>query len=108
MRAAWSRGRALVLNANKPGYSEAFTIEAEQYMLLRTAILEAVDELADHRGEVALMEVLASVQETLGRHPRFPNGRMTNFVRYTKVDLEARGEVQRVPKSAPQRIRLPA
>lgn len=102
---AWSRGRALMLNANKPGYSEAFTIEAEQYTLLRGAILEAIGALADARGEVRLEDVRAFVQEALGQHARFPGGRLTNYVRYTKVDLEARGEVARVPKSTPQRVR---
>lgn len=94
-----------MLNANKPGYSEAFTIEAEQYQLLRSAILEAIAGGADERGEVRLMDVLAYAQEKLGGHPRFPGGRLTNYVRYTKVDMEARGEVQRAAKSAPQRIR---
>lgn len=50
---AWAKGRALILNANKPGYSEAFTISSEQYELLRAAILEAVDAFADERGEVS-------------------------------------------------------
>ena len=36
----------------------------------------------------------------------FPNGRMTNYTRYIKTDLEARGELERVAKKKPQRIRL--
>lgn len=103
---AWrERGRALVLNANKPGYSEAFTIEAEQYTLLRDAILRAVDLFADDEGEALLKDVVAFVQETLGDHARFPKGRMTNYTRYTKTDLEARGELARVAKKTPQRVR---
>ncbi|MEM9189571.1 MAG: hypothetical protein AAGF12_10380 [Myxococcota bacterium] len=104
---AWSRGRALILNANKPGYSEAFTIEAEQYTLLRATILEAVERLGDSNGEVFLKDVLPFVQKRLGTHPRFPKGRMTNYTRYTKTDLEARGELERIPKRSPQRIRRP-
>lgn len=104
---AWARGRALVLNANKPAYSEAFTLEAQQYTLLRDAILEAVDMFADDRGEVPLATIVAFVHDQLADHPRFPGGRMTNYTRYTKVDLEARGELERVAGSAPQRVRRP-
>ena len=102
---AWAQGRALILNANKPNYSEAFTIEAEQYAALRTAILEAVDAMADDDGQTLLKDVVAAVQETLGTHALFPKGRMTNYTRYTKTDLEARGELERVPGKSPQRIR---
>lgn len=102
---AWSQGRALILNANKPGYSEAFTISAQQYALLRGAILEAVDAFADERGEVLLKRIQAHVEDTLSTHAAFPNGRMTNYTRYTKTDLEARGELERVPKRSPQRVR---
>ena len=102
---AWSRGRALILNANKPGYSEAFTVEQQQYVLVRAALYRALDELADDRGELTLKSATAFVQAALGSHPRFPKGRMTNYTRYIKTDLEARGELARVPRSSPQRIR---
>ena len=103
--AAWADGRALILNANKPNYSEAFTIEAEQYAAVRQCILHAVDALADERGEVFLKDVVQTVQSELEDDPLFPNGRMTNYTRYTKTDLEARGELVRVPGRSPQRIR---
>lgn len=103
---AWSDGRALILNANKPGYSEAFSIESEQYVLLRNSILEAVHALAGDDGEALLKDVVTLTQGRLGTHPLFPNGRMTNYTRYVKTDLEARGELERIPKSSPQRIRL--
>ncbi|MEM1349596.1 MAG: hypothetical protein AAGI01_13625 [Myxococcota bacterium] len=102
---AWADGRALILNANKEGYSEAFTIEAKQYTLLRDSILEAIDLVADERGEALLKDIQLHVQESLGEHPSFPKGRMTNYTRYTKVDMEARGELERIPKSSPQRVR---
>jgi|GEM_PF-4566054 len=105
---AWARGRALVLNAHKPSYSEAFTIEAEQYVLLRGAILEAARAFASPEGEVLLKDIVAFVQHRLETHPRFPTGRLTNYTRYTKVDLEARGELVRVVGAAPQRVRLSA
>ena len=102
---AWARGRALILNANKPDYSEAFTIEAEQYVLLRDCILTALDASASDRGEALLKDVVAITQSTLGTHARFPTGRLTNYTRYVKTDLEARGEIERIPRSSPQRIR---
>lgn len=103
--AAWAHGRALILNANKPGYSEAFSIEAEQYVLLRDCILNAVESLTRDSDEALLKDVVAISQSTLGRNARFPKGRMTNYTRYVKTDLEARGEIERVPRSSPQRIR---
>ena len=104
---AWSERRALILNANKPGYSEAFTIEAEQYTLIRTAIFQAIELFQNENGETLLKDIVKFVQENLGNHARFPKGRMTNYTRYTKTDLEARGELERIPKSSPQMVRLP-
>ncbi|MEM9492342.1 MAG: hypothetical protein AAGC55_24560 [Myxococcota bacterium] len=104
---AWSRGRALILNANKPSYSEAFTVQCDQYRAVRTAIFDIVDSRADVAGEVALKTIVAAVQDRLGSSPLFPHGRMTNYARYIKVDMEARGELERIPASAPQRIRRP-
>jgi hypothetical protein len=49
--------------------------------------------------------VVAITQDRLGQHPAFPGGRLTNFVRYIKVDPEVRGMVEVVPGSSPQRIR---
>lgn len=34
----------------------------------------------------------------------FPKGRLTNCVRYAKTDMEARCEVERIPRTSPQRI----
>lgn len=99
-------GRALILNGNKPGYSERFTIEVEQYDLLVQSILDAAERYADAAGEVLLKDIVAHVQADLGDHPRFPSGRMTNFTRYVKVDLEARGYLQRVERKSPQRLRI--
>lgn len=104
-RARRAEGRALLLNGNKPGYSERFTIEVEQYDLLVEAILEAAEQHANERGETLLQDIVASVQARLGSHAAFPKGRMTNFTRYAKVDLEARGYLRRVEGRSPQRVR---
>ena len=97
-------GRALLLNANKPGYSERFTIQVEQYDLVAAAVFEAATLCADANGEILLKDVVAHVQGKLEKHSLFPSGRLTNMTRYVKVDLEARGELLRVPKSSPQRL----
>lgn len=106
---ARTRGRVLMLNAGRPGGIDGgWTISVEQWDALRTAILHAVDALAGPDGTTLLKDVTAIVQASLGVDPLFPGGRLTNYVRYTKVDLEARGQLQRVAGSSPQRVRRPA
>jgi len=54
----------------------------------------------------ALKAVVAAAQERYATHELFPNGRTRNYCTYTKVDLEARGLVERVPGRGAQRLRL--
>lgn len=102
---ARERGRVRMLNGALEGGMEDWTMPLEQWLLVRQAIRDALEELADADGVVALKDVIAYTQERLEKHPAFPGGRLKNFTTYTKVDLEARGEVVRVPNSSPQRIR---
>ncbi|MBX9718868.1 MAG: hypothetical protein K2X36_08500 [Microbacteriaceae bacterium] len=104
-REARERGRVQMFTAGRPNGLDGWTIALEQYELLVAAILEAVDAFADEDGTMRLQAVVEHGQRVLGDHPAFPGGRLTNYVRYTKVDLEARGVLERVPKSSPQRIR---
>lgn len=99
-------GRALMLNANKPGYSERWTYDARQYDVVADAILRAMALLERDDGTVLLKDVVAFVQEELGDHELFPSGRLTNATRYVKVDLEARGVLGRVAARSPQALRL--
>ena len=75
------------------------------------------DALARQRGRVEMfnatraggldnwtMDDVAAAQERYADHVLFPKGRLTNYVRYAKVDLEARCEIERIPGSSPQRI----
>lgn len=103
---ARQRGRVEVFNATRPGGLDGWTMDVEQYELVRELLLRHAAERAADDGTVLLKDVTARIQEDLGSHPAFPSGRLTNYVRYVKVDLEARGEVRRVPGSSPQRIRL--
>lgn len=80
-------------------------MDLDQYQAVRTVILDMIDDEGDEEGEILLKDVVAGAQDRLGDDPLFPNGRLTNFVRYAKTDMEARCEVERVPRSQPQRIR---
>jgi hypothetical protein len=102
---ARKRGRVEILNATRPGGMDRWTMDLRQYEVLREHVLETIDALAGPDGTVALKDVVEAGQARLGDHPLFPKGRLRNYVTYTKVDLEARCEVERVPGSSPQRIR---
>lgn len=96
-----------MLNGALEGGMESWTLPLEQWQLVRDVILEAIDD-GDPDSGVLLKEVVATVQARLGISPAFPRGRLTNFTRYVKVDLEARGVVEVVPRSSPQRVRRKA
>ncbi len=102
---ARARGRVEIFNATRPNGLDNWTMDVEQYELMRRHIFEMIDEESGPDGTIKLQEVVNAAQDRYGDHPLFPGGRLTNYVRYTKVDLEARCEVERVPKSSPQRIR---
>ena len=98
------KGRVQVFNATKADGLDGWTMDLEQWSLMREHILEMVDAHSGPDGSVPLQLVVEAAKERYSAHPAFPKGRMTNYVRYTKVDLEARCEIERVPGSSPQRI----
>ncbi|MFB2581322.1 hypothetical protein ACEXQD_08725 [Herbiconiux sp. P15] len=102
---ARERGRVQMFNATRPDGLDGWTIAVEQYDLLVEVILGTIDAFAAADGSVPLQLIVEEAQKALGAHPAFPGGRLTNYVRYTKVDLEARGRLERLPKSSPQRVR---
>ncbi len=102
---ARERGRVQMFNATRPDGLDGWTIALEQYELLVSAILATIDAFAADDGSAPLQLIVDNAQRDLGSHPAFPGGRLSNYVRYTKVDLEARGIVERIPKSSPQRVR---
>ena len=101
---ARDRGRVEIFNATRPGGLDGWTMDLEQYELIRAHILTMIDGEADADGTIRLQAVVDAAQERYAAHPCFPNGRLTKYVRYTKVDLEARCEIERVPGTGPQRI----
>lgn len=98
-------GRHRLRSAVRPDGYETWTIEQEQYEVLRgfiLATLEALDE-----GDGVLLKSLIEVAEVeLAGHPSFPSGRFTNWIRFVKVDLECEGVLGRVGPKSPQRIQL--
>lgn len=102
---ARERGRVQMFNATRPDGLDGWTIALEQYELLVELILNTIDAFAADDGTVPLQVLVDEAQGSLGAHPAFPGGRLSNYVRYTKVDLEARGIVERIPRSSPQLVR---
>jgi hypothetical protein len=80
-------------------------MDLAQYELMRAHILDMIDEEAGADGSITLGDVVRAAQERYATHPLFPGGRTRNYCTFTKVDLEARCEIERVPRSSPQRIR---
>ena len=75
-------------------------MDVAQYELMRAHILDMIDEDAGADGSIALRDVVRAAQERYATHPLFPGGRTRNYCTFTKVDLEARCEIERVPAAA--------
>ncbi len=112
-RSAWEadqlarrRGRVEIFNATRPGGLDGWTMDLQQYELVRAHILEVLADQTGTEQTMLLKDLIASTQAAYGDHPAFPNGRLRNYCTYVKVDLEARRLVERVAGSSPQRIRL--
>ncbi|MEM8621734.1 MAG: hypothetical protein AAGF73_18665 [Actinomycetota bacterium] len=99
-----NKQRVEIFNATRPGGLDGWTMDERQYEVVRELILEMIDVHADDDGTIALQLVVETAQDRYGDHELFPKGRLTNYVRYTKTDMEARCEIERIPRSSPQRI----
>lgn len=101
---ARARGRVAIFNAGRPGGLDGWTMDARQYAALREVILTALGD-AGPEG-MLLKDLVALTQAELGEHDLFPKGRLRNYCTFTKVDLEARGLVRRLPSRGAQRVAL--
>jgi hypothetical protein len=109
-RSAWradeearKRGRVAIFNATRPGGLDGWTMDLQQYEAIRALILGLVESAPDG---VLVKDIVAAAHDIYGGgHPLFPKGRLTNYCTFTKVDLEARCEIERVPGKSPQRIK---
>jgi len=81
-----------------PGKS-GVNISRQKYDAIRAATLDAIGA----RGEITFKDLTQNVRTGLA--DRF-DGSISWYVTTVKLDLEARGLIERVPKSRPQRLRL--
>lgn len=96
--------RVEIFHATRPGGLDGWTMDEGQYRAVHDLILEMIDDHADDDGTIGLQAVVEAAQDRYSNHALFPKGRLTNYVRYTKTDMEARCIVERIPRSSPQRI----
>lgn len=74
-------------------------IDAEKYHTIR----EAIEATVRARGEVGFTDLIDAVSEQIGE--TFA-GSVPWYVTTVKLDLEAQGVIERVPKASPQRLRF--
>lgn len=97
------RGRVAMFNASRPGGLDGWTMDRTQYELIRKHILDLVEDAGPDG--ILLSHLVAAAQARFGDHEAFPGGRLRNYCTFTKVDLEARCLIERLPGSGPQRLR---
>ena len=82
-----------------PQKKQGVNIRKEKYEIIRKAILTT---LRQHK-EMPFMKLSREVEKEINGNFK---GSVTWYVTTVKLDLEARGEVKRVPNSRPQLVRL--
>lgn len=83
-----------------PEKKQGVNISKEKYDLIRKAILSALSK----EKEMSFMNLSRAVEKQVNGNF---HGSVTWYVTTVKLDMEARGEVKRVPNSRPQMVRLP-
>lgn len=78
---------------------QGVSIDRQKYDLIRAAILQVIND----RGEISFGDLTKSVEQQVV--PEF-DGSVPWYVTTVKLDLEARGLIERVPKCTPQQLRL--
>jgi hypothetical protein len=82
-----------------PEKKQGVNISKEKYDLIRNAILCTLQT----QKEISFMNLSRAVEKQVGASF---NGSVTWYVTTVKLDLEARGEIKRVPNSRPQLLKL--
>ena len=90
------RGRVEMFNATRPGGLDGWTMDLDQYELLRAHILDMIDDHADADGS-APSATSSPPRRTATGPTRCSPAAARNYRTYTKVDLEARDEIERAP-----------
>lgn len=81
-----------------PAGKEGVNIERSKYDAIRTAILDVLRE----QPGIQFKDLPTEIGRKL---PDF-DGSIGWYTTTVKLDLEARGEIERIPKSSPQQLRL--
>jgi len=82
-----------------PEKKQGVNINREKYEIIRKAITSILRQ----NNEMPFMKLARAVEKDL--RGKF-EGSVTWYVTTVKLDMEARGEVKRVPNSRPQLVRL--
>ena len=82
-----------------PEKKQGVKISREKYELIRKAILCVMER----QHEISFMNLSRAVEKEI--HGNF-EGSVTWYVTTVNLDLEARGQIKRVPNSRPQRVKL--
>ncbi len=82
-----------------PQGKQGVNINRAKYEMIRAAIIDVVGE----QGEMQFKDLPAAVEGSLQKPF---DGSISWYVTTVKLDLEARGQLERVPGSSPQRLRL--
>lgn len=92
-------------NVNHPNYSE--NLNEKKYTLVRNAILESLPSNGDSLSFDELRDRVESyLQEVQDSKALFPkSGSITWYTKAVQLDLEARGDIARVPDVSPIRLR---
>lgn len=75
------------------------TIDRDKYDVVRKAILDAIEA----HGEIRFKDLRGEVEERL---PENFDGSPGWYTTTVKLDLEARGLLERIPGASPQRLRI--
>ena len=89
-----------ILTLHPDRRKRGINIEKDKYQVIKSAIL---DKLAQQQ-EMKFMELTQSIERDLKESF---DGSISWYVTTIKLDLEARNEIERIPDTQPQILRLP-
>lgn len=87
-------------NVNKR--SRGFAVTAEKYEPIRKAILASVPR---NKEGVSFGELVASVNRRVPKALFPKRGSVSWYTKVVQLDLEASGQIERIPGETPQRLR---
>ena len=77
-------------------------IDAEKYEVMRKALMKAIPS---NKAGVRFMDLFDTIGQLLPRSSLPGGGSLSWYLTTVKLDLEARGLIERIPHSVPQRLR---